>query len=179
MQTYDGNKQAFVNNPSIGLLPEDSEQFHGGIDPNLSIQKEKPEHYLVLMMKVQGKTNREIALKSGYSEAWVSQICRQPWFKARLFQELTTKGGDVIQEVLRMEVLPSLQTLIDIRDDPNAGERARISASIDLLDRFMGKATQRVETYKNDHTKDVKDASELDKKIDEAEARIKELEGGQ
>lgn len=172
---YAGNNQAFVNNPSTGLTPGEADTFHGG-EPNLSIIRERPEHYLILVALARGSTREEISEKTGYSAGWLSQIVRQPWAKERLFQIMRESGKDIIQETLRLEVMPSIMTMVEIRDNPQAPARARLAASQDLLDRFLGKAVQRVETLKVEPT-DLADAAALDKRIQESQREIERLEG--
>lgn len=177
-KTYEGNKQAFVNRPSTGLAIGDEFSFHQTENPNLTVINEKPEHMLICMLKMQGKTNNQIAEHMQYTPAWVSQIVRQPWFKDRLFQLMKEAGVDIIQQTLQMEVLPNIETLVDIRNDPNAGARARASAAMYLLDRVMGKPTQRTESFDGGKLPTAETASELDREIKHAEDELNRLNPG-
>jgi hypothetical protein len=114
--------------------------------PNFAILTEKPEHRIIIYLKAQGLSNKEIAERCGYTQSWVCQICRQPWFRLRLVQELKEAGVDAVQTVLKAAALDSVFTLIDIRDDPTTPKAVRSQNCERLLDRYFGKPTQRVET---------------------------------
>jgi hypothetical protein len=113
---------------------------------NFAIIREKPEHRLIVYLKAQGFSNKEIAERTGYTQPWLSQLTRQPWFRLRLVQELKEAGVDAVQQVLKATVLDSVFTLIDIRDDPGAPKAVRAQTADRLLDRYFGKPTQKVET---------------------------------
>jgi hypothetical protein len=179
-QTYVGNKQAFKNRPSTGLAIGDEFSFHEEkSNPNLTVINERPEHMLICMLKMQGKSNNQIAEHMQYTPAWVSQITRQPWFKDRLFQLMKEAGVDIIQQTLQMEVLPNIERLIDIRDSPTAGARAQSAAAMYLLDRVMGKPTQRSEVFDGGKLPTPEDSNTLDSEIQRAEAELKRLAPGQ
>jgi hypothetical protein len=113
---------------------------------NFAILREQPEHRIIVYLKAQGLSNKEISTKTGYTQSWVCQICRQPWFRLRLVQELKEAGVDAVQSVLRATVLDSVFTLIDIRDDPNTPAAVKSATCDRLLDRYFGKPTQKVES---------------------------------
>ena len=54
-------------------------------------------------------------------------------------------GSKDIMELLRAEQINSLCTIIEIRDDPKASKNTRALCAKDILDRTLGKPTQRVE----------------------------------
>lgn len=112
---------------------------------NFAIVNEKAEHRIIVYLKAQGLSNKEVAEKTGYTQPWVSQISRQPWFRLRLVQELKEAGVDAVQTVLKAAALDSVFTLIDIRDDPTAPKAVRSQNADRLLDRFLGKPTQKIE----------------------------------
>lgn len=114
--------------------------------PTIDIAREKPEHRIMVYLKAQGYTNREISKATGYTEPWVSQITRQPWFKERLALELREAGLDPIKQFLAGEALPSLEALAEIRDNDQAPAAARVAATNAILDRAFGKPTQHIES---------------------------------
>ena len=82
------NKQLYENSGLKELFAEKeggttANPLFNAREPNLAIMHEKPEHRLLLWMKAQGASNREIAYQSGYTEAWLSQLFRQPWAQSR------------------------------------------------------------------------------------------------
>jgi len=112
---------------------------------NFAIIHEKPEHRLIVYLKARGLSNKEVSEKTGYSPAWVSQICRQPWFRLRLVQELREAGLDRVAKLLESSALDSIFTILEIRDDPTAPKAVRRACADSLLDRFLGKPTVHVE----------------------------------
>ena len=59
---------------------------------------------------------------------------------------ITEKGEAGIDTVLRSELLPSILTLAQVRDDPTSKGSEKIAACNSLIDRFLGKPVARVET---------------------------------
>lgn len=142
----------------------DERKLAGGRQPTFAIINEKPEHRLILWMKAQAFSNREIATKLGYSEGWVSQICRQPWFRQRLVQELETMGKDAVESILKGELANSIYTAVEIRDDHEAPKAVRLAAAKSLWETVLGKPTQRLETD-NTHRTDSQSIEEIDKEL--------------
>lgn len=142
-------------------------------NPNFAILDEKPEHRVIVYLKAQGFSNKEVAIKMGYTQAWISQITRQPWFRLRLVQELREAGVDQIQQVLKANALDSIFTLVDLRDDPQAPKAVRKSAADSLLDRYLGKATQKF-ADESSHTPSTEELNKLDKQIAEIDSALKD-----
>lgn len=141
-------------------------------NPNLAILDEKPEHRFILHLKAEGFSNKEVAEKMGYTQAWVSQITRQPWFRLQLVQVMREAGVDQIQQVLKANALDSVFTLVEIRDDPQAPKAVRKSAADSLLDRYLGKATQKF-ADESSQTPSTEELHNLDKQIAEVETQLK------
>ena len=175
------NKQLFKNSPLSGSIVEqdyarDPDRLFGDVNnPNLVILKEKPEHRLIVYLKAQGLSNNDIAERTGYTYPWVSQITRQPWFKQRLIDELKVSGRDLIHETLRVEAPECIATLVDLRDNSES-PAVRLGASKDLLDRYLGKATQRVESTSTTHVTH-EDVTGIDKELLEVNRELKRLSG--
>ena len=108
-------------------------------------KKEKPEHRLMLWLRLQGHNVKETAALCGYTPQSVSQVSKQPWFReafCRLSQEM---GKDAVQTFLEGEVLPALQRTVDLAANADS-EAVRLAANREVLDRFLGKSTVKVET---------------------------------
>jgi hypothetical protein len=145
------SKQLYTENElstdPVAMAAElDPDRLFNARQPNFAIIHEKPWHRLFIYLKAQGLSDRELAVKSGHSQAWISQLCRQPWFRLRLVQELKDAGQGAIQRVLQSTALDSVFTLIDLRDDGQAPKAVRRACADSLLDRYLGRPTQRVET---------------------------------
>lgn len=147
------NKQLFENSPLKALMLDDpaptaaagSSLLNGLFnrkDPNLAILSEKPEHRLLLYMKAEGLSNREIAQRSGYTEPWLSQLFRQPWATKRLVEILNQTGIETVAGLIRAAAADSVITLIALRDDTETPAAVRKACSTDILDRYLGKAVQ-------------------------------------
>lgn len=124
----------------------DPNAFHGARAPSLAIQQETPEHRKMITMKAMGLTNGEIAEMFGRSQAHVSQVMRQPWAKLQLVKLITEAGKDPLKVMIESAAIDSAATLIEIRDDKSAPASVRVAAADKLLDRFLGKPTQHIES---------------------------------
>lgn len=184
-------KQTEENMAPKRLAQELGESFHGQKEPNLEIKTERPEHRFIAYLRAQGKSVLEIFLHFGgqvdvqrkpisgtgeYSYAWLSQICRQPWFQARVVAIMQDAGLDIVQKTLEMEVLPSIQKLVELRE---CGVKpVEKSAADSLLDRFLGKPTQKIETEQTiKHGRLEDDAEKITSELEAVEAQIRALGG--
>lgn len=181
MRYGEANPQAYQHSGLAGSSVE--EDYEGRKDrlfndrgPNLAIMHEKPEHRIAVLYKAQGKTNREIAKVLGWTEAWTSQVLRQPWAREALLEEIRrNNGGEEVSAILRGEAVNTVFTLIDLRDTAD-DEGVRLRASQDLLDRHLGKATQRVET-KNESWHISGNIQDIDRKLAALQAEEQRLLG--
>ena len=144
--------------------------------PNLAINRESPDHRVIIFLKAQGLSNNEIARRTGHTAPWISQVLRQPWARVRLVEELREAGRDAVRALITASTEDSVYTLIDVRDDPKSRPSDRIAAARELLDRAFGKPTQHVEsTVMSVSTPD--SVAALDKEIATLEAETKRLTG--
>ena len=169
------NTQMLANSPlkEMDIGPDLNEALFGQREPTFAIIHEKPEHRVILWMKARGCSNREVAQASGYTEPWISQLCRQAWFIERLLKEMRTAGKDEIQSLLEGAGADSVLKLIELRDTAKNPAVQRQSA-VDLLDRFLGKPTQRVESDTTVHLTN-EDVGALDieiKQLEDQEAQL-------
>lgn len=103
---------------------------------------EKPEHRIIAYLKAQGLNNKEIAERTGLCYATICNVVRLPWVREIVLLEIQKNGRDAVQALLREETIPSLLTLVEIRDNDKAAARDRASAADRILDRALGKASQ-------------------------------------
>jgi hypothetical protein len=144
-----GSEQLYVNNqlstdPVAVAAELDPDRLHNARPPNFAIIHEKPWHRMLVYLKAQGLSDKELAARSGHTQSWISSLCRQPWFRLRLVQELKDAGQDNIRKVLQASALDSVFTLIDIRDDSQAPKAVRRACADSLLDRYLGRPTQHI-----------------------------------
>lgn len=123
-----------------------------GQDTNHLRKKEQPHHRIMVLLRAQGYTTREIARQLGYSDAAVSTALRQPWARAELVRLITSTGMEGVEKLLKAEMVPSILRLVDVRDSADAKGSEVIAACNSLIDRFLGKPVQRVETSKAPET---------------------------
>jgi len=132
--------------------------------------RECPEHRIMIYLKAQGKSNGEIADATGYSPTSVSMILRLPWARERLLAIIREQGLPLVQQLLAGAAADSIMTLIAVRDDSKSRSTDKINASNSLLDRFLGKPLQKVETA------EVKSFSGHDAAALDEELRLLEVE---
>lgn len=114
----------------------------GDFDCARFVDQERPYHRVILEMVGAGYTYTEVAKFTGRSNVTVANICKQPWAREFFIKKASKNVKDEIQELLKQEVVPSLKTLVAVRDNPIARSADKITAANSLLDRFLGKPTQ-------------------------------------
>lgn len=144
----------------------------GGRQPNFAIIEEKAEHRIMMYMVAEGKSNSEIAKIMGYGTQWVAQVKRQPWFKDQLVKILHEAGKDLVETFLQGEVLTSVETLVEIRDDANAKAATRVAAANAILDRALGKPVVSIKSESRQLP--ASDVSEEDARLSREIASIQE-----
>ncbi len=148
---------------------ESSEKLFNDTQPGWAVKKEQPLHRIVILLKAQGKSNREIAEIVGYTAAWVGQVLVQPWARLKLLDVINEAGKDPVYELLRGEVTNSVFKIIEVRDTADE-KNVQLAAANSLLDRFLGKPTQRVESFDGG----ARNSDHLDPaKLDEELARVR------
>lgn len=120
--------------------------MHGALAPSQLLQKEAGQHRIIVTLKAQGYSNREIARMTGWSDFMVSNTLRQPWARELLLQLVSEAGATGVMNLLASEQVPSILKLVEVRDSDDAKGSEVIAACNSLLDRFMGKPVQRVES---------------------------------
>lgn len=159
------------DDPVAEAYRNDPDRLFNDREPHRAYSHEQPQHRLMVYLKAQGLTNKEIAARLDYSLTTVTEVLRQPWARLLLVKELKEAGQDAIQGVLRGEALNSVFDIVDIRNDPTTPKNVRLAADVNILDRFLGKPTQKVET--NDvSTPSSPELQQLDQQIKELEAQI-------
>ncbi len=138
-------------------------------------KKEAPLHRLMVLMRAKGCTTREISNVCNCTAVNVAQILRQPWAKKHLLELITLRGNSGIDALLQGAVPESVQTLIEVRDDPDSPATAKITAADKILDRYFGKPTQRVESTVEaiPSTADVEELQGRLAKLREKEAQLR------
>jgi hypothetical protein len=176
------NKQLFENSGLAGLFEETkaaspSETFFNARLPNLAVMHEKPEHRLLLLLKLRGMTNREIAETSGYTEPWLSQVFRQPWAVRTMAQISAESGAASIKGLLESECVPSIMRLVELRDAPTTPPAVVKSACDSLIEKFLGKPAQQVTITQDTRQVDSESVAELDREIENLKAEERTLMG--
>lgn len=133
-------------------MPAAEDSFHNQRPPQNDIQYEKPEHRIVLTLKMQSLDNREIAAKTGYSVQHVMNILRQPWAIEWMVKEAQKRGQNELELLLKGEAVKCIKKLVDLRDAEVRPE-VQLAATNSLMDRIFGKAAQPVLHGKMDQTK--------------------------
>jgi hypothetical protein len=173
------NKQLWENSPLskspiADTLRELTDGLYGAKDPNLAILREKPEHRLILLLKVKGFSNREIARQLGFTDAWISQVVRQPWFQVELLKELRKIKGEIVDSIVRVEATNSIFKLIQLRDNARS-EEVQKSSAIHLLDMHLGKPIQRSQSVNINVQDTVVRVEGIDDELKLVEDEIKQL----
>jgi hypothetical protein len=192
------NRQAFE------LQAEDTEildslgdaGLHNGSLPQLRVTKESPEHRFLVYLFAQGKGLKDVFVDCGgewdttlgkpvsgtgkWSYPYLCQLRRQPWFQAHIIRVLEEAGKDRLTAVLETEIMPSLDVIREIRDDPEEKGTVRLAAANFFFDRLLGKPTQHVKTEQVRTTSDFEaDRDALQKQLAELNDQIANLNAAQ
>lgn len=159
---YVAAREAYHNSPDA--LFNDSDPFH-------VVVHEQPYHRIMVILKAEGKSNREVAALTGYTESTVCTAGKQPWFRLRLIQYLNEAGKDQIAALLKGAATDSVYTLIELRDSQTASPAVRKSAADSLLDRWIGKPVQKVE-LENTKLPSTEEIRSLDAQIAECDRQL-------
>lgn len=162
------------------------ESYHDRIDALFNdkpayqaVLKESPRHRIILWMTANGQSPQQIADALGITKQTVYTVRKQPWFREMFVRITTDMGKDSVTQLLKGEVLPSLQTLIEVRDNPVAKESDRIRAADSLLDRFLGKPTVNVNSDAKAPSDLPTEAAQLAEEARRIEAELKAAGGNQ
>lgn len=117
------------------------------------LKKEKPEHRLMLWMRLQGKKHKDIAAALDVHLNTVYNVTNQEWFRDMFVKLSSELGKDAAETFLRGEEIPTYMKLVELRDSAES-EAVQKSACDAILDRIRGKPTVKVET-KSEATVDV------------------------
>jgi predicted transcriptional regulator len=130
--------------PPPQLILDD--KFMGVKEPMWELPREQPWHRAAAWMFGEGATRKEVAQILGKSEPAVQNLFRQTWFQKQLSTIMQEKGNkDGVMERLRGEMFNSVETLVDLRDNPKVSSATRLASATQILDRTMGKPVQRIE----------------------------------
>lgn len=144
--------------------------------PSFIFTTEKPEHLTIAYLLAAGRTRSEISQITGLNLPTLSQLTRQPFFKARLKEITENAGKDMVKAFLEGEVLPSLEVLRTVRDNPDERGATRVAAANSILDRFMGKPTVHLESKTNLNIHSAADAKDqVQSELEKVDAELRRM----
>jgi hypothetical protein len=108
------------------------------------IRRENPWHLSAAYMYATGSCNNEIAEAHGKSPQAVSNLIRQSFFQNRVLEIMAANRRDIM-DLFKAERINTLATLIEMRDNPETPGHTRALCCREILDRSMGRPTQRIE----------------------------------
>jgi predicted XRE-type DNA-binding protein len=141
-------------NPSHGQpMPADVDALFGAKQAYLKIKGENFQHRLLLWYKLQGFKNVECARLLGYTQPWVSNVTRQPWFQHAFCALASEMGKDAVDTFLEGTVMPALEQVAHLSQSGES-DAIKLAASKEILDRYLGKSVAKTE-IKSDSKIDV------------------------
>ena len=159
---------------SSPLVPlDDIVAYHNQRDPNITIVHEKPEHRTIAYAKACGMSNRELCEQFGYTDAWMSQLVRQPWFTSIVNQMQKRAGQDAVTSAIKENAMAAVETVVELMHSAES-EPVRASCAFDVINRYLGKPTQRVET-KSEVVATYEDVTGIDKDLLRVNAELKQM----
>jgi transcriptional regulator with XRE-family HTH domain len=159
-----------TSSPECEPDQEDIRPLFNQQEPNVQIKHERMAHRQMAWCVGAGYTQGEIAEKFGYSQSWVSQICRQEWFQSLVLEEITKTGRSVVDELVKNAAPGSVLKLIELRD-AGKSEAVQFNASKELLNRYMGNTTTVIRHEENEASKDpVEEVERLEREAERLRA---------
>lgn len=159
----------------VVAAPED---FEGRVDslfgakPSYQLIKhERPEHRLILWLKLQSHSTEEIAAQTGYTKVHIRNICKQPWFIENFCRLAKEIGTDAVKTFLEGEVMPALVRTVALAQDSKV-DAVKLAANKEILDRFLGKSVVRAEV--NSTSKSTVEITHDITKLQEEERKLNE-----
>lgn len=134
-----------ATSPLATITSSNPDMLFGASPAYQTIKKEQPEHRIILWLRLRAHSVKEIAALVNYSESQVRQVCAQPWFLDAFCRLSSEVGKDAVETMLEGEVVPSINRLVQLRDNAES-DAVRRQAAVDILDRIRGKPTQKIET---------------------------------
>lgn len=131
-------------------------RLHNRSAPLNHVISEQPWHTVAAQHFATGVYNaRQISGMCGHGYNTVLNLLRQPWFqqKVELYQREFCGAQDVMA-MFRAEVVPSLVTLIELRDNPETPASVARACATDIIHQVIGKPTMKVETTEIVHSED-------------------------
>lgn len=133
---------------------------------------EKPWHRAAAYFWASGKMSlKAIAEACEVSYTSVLDLSKNAWFQETVNEIMRQNGAQDVMDLFKAEQFNSLVTLVELRDSPKAPAAVRRASAVDILDRYMGKPTQRVETV--DTTPVNGDPVELVAQLERENARLR------
>lgn len=142
-------------------------------EPSNSPENEQEWHRTMMFLVARGFSDKEIASKLRKTPSYIGTVRRSPWFREQLEAYIDEEGRDSIRSILEGEVLNSVYTLIDIRDNREAKESDRRAAADSLLDRFLGKAPQTVQHVDGGRSEVAKEQARIEKQLAEVDEQLR------
>lgn len=144
-------------------------------------QKETFLHRVIALLYAQGLSPKKVFESLGgqwvkgigpingtgkISYQTIVNLKQVPWFRQKILKEVEALGLDPVKQMLQGEVIPSLEKLVEVRDSPESKKSEALAAANSILDRFLGKPTQHVESHTKISYQDVEKQREqlLEKK---------------
>lgn len=113
--------------------------------PDLIPYREEPWHRHAALCYAMGMTPKEIAKQCDMSLGAVYKLIRRREWQANVTAIIEAQGFGDIMHNFRGEVIASLATIVEIRDDEKAPKAVRRQCAMDIIERCMGKAKQTIE----------------------------------
>ena len=135
-----------TSGPAAGILVEvaDAPLLQNRKAPQYIRQQELPNHRVIIELSAKGYTAREIAKLVDQSPTQVQDILRQPQYQQNIANTIRRVQGvdEEIVMLIKEEVVNSVKTMVEIRDNPNTPDATRLAAADKILERRYGKANQ-------------------------------------
>lgn len=122
--------------------------FYNELDTRRRICTERPHHRRMLELALQGFKIMEISRLTGFTHGCVRIVLDQPWAKKFIVDRMREETENDFAKLLKDEVLPSIEAVIEVRDSALTRPETKLSAANSIIDRVLGRAAQPILTGK-------------------------------
>ena len=164
----DVNGAVSTSRPAEVVVDSPRPLFNGR-QPAYTLQSERPEHRLIIMLKAAGRTNVEIAEATGTTAVHVATIVKQKWAVEQILREIEGAGREPVIELMQGAAVDATMRLIEIAQGAKNEETKR-KANLNLIEFTFGKPNQPLSVTQKREAGQMTEA-EIDAELAELRAR--------
>jgi hypothetical protein len=127
-------------------------------------------HKTAALLFAVGKNNAQVAEECGVSSETIRALARTGWFQEMVSKIIADNGGRDMVEIFRRDAIEAHGLLVELRQNEKTPVSLRAKLATDAVERYHGKATQRVEHGTIASADPVAEVAELERQLENLRA---------